>query len=373
MDYRDYLKSIYFNANSPASFTSLEKLYQVVKKQGKYKICRNKIKQWLREQDVYTLHRDVKRKFTRRKIITSGVDTQWGADLASVANTAKYNDGVNHLLIVMCVFSKYLFVQPLKSKRAKDIIDAFEHILQQGRSPQTLYTDRGSEFNNKMFKSYLQKKGIEYFTTQNENIKVSPVERIIRTFRNKMHKFFQNSRSYRYLEQLQSLKDSYNSTSHKSLPNHMSPSEVSKENEAIVWEYIYNKPKKHNKKSSMNKLIQFKYSKGDLVRLVYNSYTFQRDYQQKWTSEVFKISEQSIRQYLPVYKVVDFAGDHIEGSFYEQELQKVYKNEDALWIIEAIIRKRKRNGKEEYLVKFEGWPDKFNSWVKKDNIYNINR
>ena len=142
MDYQAYLKSIYFDVKSPASFTSPEKLYQIVKKQGKYIISRNKIKQWLREQDVYTLHRDLKRRFTRRKIVTSGVDVQWGADLASVGNVAQYNDDVNHLLIVSDLFSKYLFVQPLKTKRAKDVFEAFMHILQQGRSVQTVYTDK---------------------------------------------------------------------------------------------------------------------------------------------------------------------------------------------------------------------------------------
>jgi hypothetical protein len=364
---------LYYDAKSPASFTSPEKLYQIVKRQGKYGISRNKIKKWLQEQDVYTLHRQIKRKFTRRKIITSGVDVQWAADLASVANTAKYNDGMNYLLMVICVFSKYLFVEPLRSKRAKDVLEAFERILQQGRKPQIVYTDKGGEFNNRLFKSYLQKMGIKYFTSQNEDTKVSPVERVIRTFRNKMHKLFQNTRSYRYLEQLQSLKNSYNLTPHTSLPKHMSPSEINRENEAVVWDYMYNKNNSSNKihEQSSTKL-EFKYNKGDLVRLAYTKYTFQRDYNQKWTSEVFKISERFIKQGIPAYKVADFSNDVLVGTFYGQELQKVYKNQDALWIIEKVLRKRKRGGVHEYLVKYEGWPNKFNSWVRKEDIHNIN-
>lgn len=368
MDYRDYLKSLYFDANSPASFTSPEKLYQVIKRLGKYKISRNKIKQWLMEQDEYTLHRGVKKRFHRRRIITSGVNIQWGVDLASVANVAKHNDGVNYLLMVIDVFSKYLFVRALKSKRAVDILEAFDNILQNTSSPQVIYSDKGGEFNNRLFKSYLQKRGIKYFTTQNEDIKVSPVERSIRTFRNKMHKLFQHERSYRYLEQLQDLTYSYNSTPHRSLPIHMSPSDVNKENEAMVWDYMYNKQTYH--KVTNSKQI-FKFNVGDLVRLAHNKYTFQRDYQQKWTSEIFRISKRSIKQDFPVYKLVDFSGEDIVGVFYEQELQKTHKSENALWIIEKVLRKRKRGGREEYLVKYDGWPDKFNSWVKKDDIQNI--
>lgn len=367
MDYRDYLQSIYFDAKSPGSFTSPEKLYQVIKKEGKFVISRNKIKRWLREQDVYTLHRDVKRKFTRRKFITSGVDVQWGADLADVSNTSKYNDGVTYLLIVIDVFSKYLFIEPLKSKRAKDVLQAFERVLRHDRAPHILQTDKGGEFNNKLFKSGLGKRDIVYFTAQNENIKVSPVERVIRTFRNKLHKLFQSKRSYRYLEDLQGLVASYNSTPHRSLPNRLSPTDVNKDNEAIVWDFMYNR--NQNDPPALKQELKFKI--GDLVRLAYNKYTFQRDYQQKWTSEIFKVAERFISQGTRNYRVDDFAGDAVIGSFYEQELQGVSKDEDALWIVEHILRKRKRGGTEEYLVKYEGWPDKFNSWVRKDDIRNI--
>lgn len=373
MDFREYLKSLYFDVNSPASFSGVEKLYQVVKKQGKYKISRNKIKQWLQEQDVYTLHKDLSRKFKRRQIITSGVDIQWGIDLANVANTSKFNDGINYLLIVIDVFSKYLFVQHVKTKRAKDVLEAFELILRQGRKPQIVYSDKGAEFNNKLFKTFLLKRGIKYFTTQNEYIKVSPVERLIRTLRNKMHKLFQTTRSYRYIEHLQGLANSYNSTPHRSLPGQMTPSEVNKENEAEVWDYMYTRNTHKGKKLRIGThKPELKYKIGDFVRLAYSKHTFQRDYQQKWTSEIFKIHDRFVKQNIPVYKVADFDGDVIVGTFYEQELQQVHKNEDALWIIESILKKRKRRGTDEYLVKYEGWPNKFNSWVKKDDIQNVN-
>lgn len=363
MDYKEYLKSVYYDVESPGSFTSPEKLYQVIKSRGQFKISRNKIKQWLREQDVYTLHKDLKRKFIRRKIITSGVDVQWGADLASVSNTAKFNDGTNYLLVVVDFFSKYLFVEPLKTKRAQDVLRGFDKIFRHGRKPHIIETDKGGEFYNKLLKSKLQKLDVNYFTAQNENIKVSPVERVIRTFRNKMHKFFQRNRTYRFLEHLQDLVDSYNATPHRSLPQQMSPSQVTKQNEALVWDYMYNKQPNQPIKP------EFAFKLGDLVRIAYNKYAFQRDYQQKWTSEIFKISERSIKQGIPVYKLIDFSNEAIVGTFYKQELQKVDKNQDALWIIEKVIRKRK--GGKEYLVKYLGWPSKYNSWIKKSDIQAI--
>ena len=138
MSYKQYLEDIYFNPSHPAALTSPEKLYKVVKKEGKYNISRNKIKQWLQTQDEYTKHRAIKRKFNRRRTVVSGVDNQWGIDLASVQNISQYNDGVVYLLVVIDVFSKFLFVEPLKNKKAKDVLHAFDKILSHGRSPDTV-------------------------------------------------------------------------------------------------------------------------------------------------------------------------------------------------------------------------------------------
>ena len=48
---------------------------------------------------------------------------------------------------------------------------------------------------------------------------------------------------------------------------------------------------------------------------------FDKGYTQRWTEEVFNISE--IQLTIPVtYKITDCNGEEIQGSFYEQELQK---------------------------------------------------
>ena len=68
-----------------------------------------------------------------------------------------------------------------------------------------------------------------------------------------------------------------------------------------------------------------------------------------------KYSKRFRMQNIPQNRIIDFKNEKIKGNFYESELQKVEKNEDALWYIEKRIRKRTRNGKTEWLVKFDGW------------------
>ena len=98
---------------------------------------------------------------------------------------------------------------------------------------------------------------------------------------------------------------------------------------------------------------------------------FQRDYQQKWTLEVFKIFDRSIRQNIPIYRVADFSGEILISTFYTSELLYINKTDQEIWIIDDIIKKRKRAGKVEYLVSYQGWPAKFNSWVIKDDIVDV--
>lgn len=69
----------------------------------------------------------------------------------------------------------------------------------------------------------------------------------------------------------------------------------------------------------------------------------------------------------------DFNQETIEGDFYENDLQKVDKNEESLWMIEKIIQKRKRKGVTWPLIKFESWPEKFNQWIKVSDIVDLSQ
>ena len=100
-------------------------------------------------------------------------------------------------------------------------------------------------------------------------------------------------------------------------------------------------------------------------------HVFRRGYNQQFTGEVFKIAKRFHLQGIPMYKVRDFHEELIEGDFYEADLQKVDKDKDSLWLVEKIIKKRRRKGVTEIFVKFESWPDKFNQWIKESDIIDL--
>jgi len=67
---------------------------------------------------------------------------------------------------------------------------------------------------------------------------------------------------------------------------------------------------------------------------------------------------------MPVtYEVRDLDGEVIKGRFYEAEIQKVLKSDDERLDIDRIIKTRKRDGNEQYLLAWKGYPNKFDSWI----------
>ena len=129
----------------------------------------------------------------------------------------------------------------------------------------------------------------------------------------------------------------------------MAPIDITKENEAIVWDKMYNVKSLSNagnikRVKSSNRFRRKAVSKfkiNDYVRLAYTRYTFQRDYQQKWTTELFKVFERFLKENLPLYKVVDMLNDEITGNMYEWKLMKADKDQE-FWRVQSILRTRKK-------------------------------
>ena len=56
------------------------------------------------------LHKQIIRKFKKRKVYSSFRDNIWGVDLAYMRSLSKYNERIKYLLCVIDLFSKYAWV-----------------------------------------------------------------------------------------------------------------------------------------------------------------------------------------------------------------------------------------------------------------------
>ena len=103
----------------------------------------------MQQQVIEELHKPAaRRNYRRRKVIVRGLDEMWQADLMGMQPYSRENNGYKYMLTVIDVFSKYLWAVPVKQTTVSDVTVAMESILQQGRKPKNLQTDRGKEFYN---------------------------------------------------------------------------------------------------------------------------------------------------------------------------------------------------------------------------------
>ena len=95
---------------------------------------------------------------------------------------------------------------------------------------------------------------------------------------------------------------------------------------------------------------------------------FDREYQEKWSGEIFTVTRRYWLQDNDLYNLNDWNGDPIQGTFYSAELQAVTENPDQEYRIQDIIKKRTRNKQKEVLVKWLHWPKKYNSWIPEVDV-----
>ena len=136
---------VYESPKRPTSFTGLDELYRIAKKEFP-SVIRSEIKQWAETNLSYSLHKPSGRNFKHNKIYAPEINSLWEADLAFVQDVAKENDGVNYLLVVINVFPKFLWVRPTKNKTACSLVQAFDSTLSEKRKPEKLRMDKGTKF-----------------------------------------------------------------------------------------------------------------------------------------------------------------------------------------------------------------------------------
>ena len=348
------LHQLYYD---PAGYGGVQELYKSARRHTK-SITIDQVRNWLRGQKTYSLHKPIKRKFPRRKTVVGGIDHQWQADLADMQTLSMSNSKYRYLLCVIDVFSKFAWVVPIKDKTGKSLIQAFQSILKKGRSPLSLQTDKGREFLNKEFQAFLEKHDIHFFTSENPETKASVVERFQRTLKSRMWKYFTYQKTRKYVDVLPQLVKAYNHRYHRSIGR--SPSTVSPANEYKVAQSLYGKkPKAYPPDLKV----------GDRVRINKTKRTFGKGYLPNWTTELFKVVR--INRTRPVtVKLHDLGGEPIAGSFYLNEIQRI--KDDDIYEVESVLDRRTRrvDGKKirEIKVHWLGYPEKFDSWIPESHL-----
>ena len=348
----------YVDPAFPGSFSGLENFYKSLK--TKEDVTKKDVTNTLLKSEAYTLHKPVKKQFTRNKIIVFGIDDTWQADLVDMQKFSKENKGFKYILTVIDVFSKYAWAEPLKSKQGEDICKAFQKIFNSKRIPQKLHVDQGTEFYNARFKSLLKAKNVRLYSTNSE-VKACVVERFNRTLKERMWRMFTHFDNHVYYTNLAKLITSYNNTVHSSIK--FKPVDVRKSNQDEIFLNLYG----YQKDDGPEDAVSTKFEVGDLVRISRYKGKFEKGYVNNWSQEAYKISKVLLKN-PPVYLIVDLDGEEILGRFYAEELTKIEEKDFAPddKIIDQVVGSRRKKGVLEKQVRFQG--SKRLVWIKASDI-----
>jgi hypothetical protein len=311
------IKDLYLNyeENESTAFSSPYVIYKYLKSRG-FAVTLAKVKYALEHVETYQKHKDVRVKFTRRPILSKGIDYLHEADLIHLPKLTKHNDGKAYILNVIDVLSKRISLESIKTKSPKDVIPAFKRIYARRKRPQKLHTDRGTEFCSKQAMEYFESNNIIRYSN-NSSFKAAIVERSNRTLLNIMFKYLSQNKTNRYVEFLPNLEKIINNSYHRSID--MKPSEVNKKNEKQIWKKLYSKYFKIKQRKD-NYLPP-----GTVVRISKYQATFNKKYMPNFTNEKFIIHKVTTddKSGLYLYSLRDLNNEDILGIFYKSDLSVV--------------------------------------------------
>ncbi len=398
MRWERYLRNVYRDLTHGRSYQSAEKLYETVKKEGKWDISLSTIRTFLQGEETYTLNKEVRRKFETNYIPTISQNKVWESDLADLGKFMKTNDSYRYLLGCIDSFSRKLYVSPLKTKKGTEIVESLKEIFEEaGTKPCSIRSDRGSEFTNSVVTEFLQNQSVGHSFTSNLS-QAAFIERCWKSLKKRMMKYMKDKETTRYIDILQDLVTGYNNTHHSVIG--MTPNEVKAKSHAqVAYNMIRDRARRNGKKLKIKKegggyrqktidelLVEMKRKRkpflfrlGMKVRISLRPEKIVSEYTERWSKEIFTIRRRRYRNGIPVYKIRDEDGEVLKGTFYTKELQLVKEDKkDKLYDIKEIVKERvvrdaKGRSKKEYLVSFVGFPAKFNQWIPEGNVKEKNK
>lgn len=302
-----YIKRAWTNYSQPGS---LRALHGFVKARG-IKDIRDTEKK-LSNIYAFSVHKPARRKYPTRAIILKGPREHFCVDLIDLQKYSRKNGGYNWLVTALDGFTKELFVVPVKKKTTQQVADAFAQIIKQAKKAiRYVYSDMGLEFVGKTFQDLMKKHNITHYVSKTKR-KASMCERVIKTLKQLLFKYFTQEKTTRWIEILPKLVQSYNNTPHSS--HGFKPSDIKQKDVDQVFHQLYAKLAQVSVPSP-------KYMIGDRVRIAKSRLTFQKGYEQSFSDDIFKVASYVPGSHPVVsYKLETLSGEPISSSFVEQEL-----------------------------------------------------
>lgn len=255
-------------------------LYQEVKKQGKAYNTKTKsgltlqqIKDWYNSREQVQTHKRVSgyHSYTPEKPLQ-----QFQIDLIQMPKPWSNNNN-KYAFVCIDIFTKKGDMEPMKDKESNTCNKAMENIFKRMGTPESIYSDEGSEFTNKKFLDLLESKNIKIIYATNH----APfVESFNRTMKRMMTIYMKNNDVSSWTSIYRDLINTYNDTKHSTTK--FAPNDIKKEDIDLVRKNINERARNKNYESI---------DVGDSVRLALKEKTFRKESDPTYGKELHTVDK----------------------------------------------------------------------------------
>ena len=281
---------------------------------------------------------------------------------------AEQNDGYYRMLVVIDVFTKFVWLRKLESLRAVHVVPAMRDILisMEPYRPKKLQTDRGSEFANESFAQLMEEFQIHhYFATSDR--KAAVVERSNLTLQRILYKLMVAENSNRWIDMLDRVLKLYHNSRHRTIKMTPMQAEQPENQDQLRDQYEALWRKRDFKKSKP------KFKLGDTVRVAPASQQqFRRGYHPPYSIQYFFVHQVLDNFHIPRYLLREHNKTRpLPGAFYEDEMVLYKPPPNKAWQLERVFEgeTRGRGARKMVKVKYVGFPEP--EWVLASSIENI--
>lgn len=340
---------------------------------GKYRsydyyneLTKHQVDEELKKNDIYTKFLQYKRAKHHNPVYVYGKREQFQADTVKFPDPLmkKASRGNTNLLVIIDVFTKYVWLYPLPNIKGSNIAKCLREVFSINR-PQKFTTDAGTEFLNRDVTRVLNDFNIKHYVAKGRT-KASVAERFNLTIQRLIYQLCRHHNTNDWTSDIVLGKATkiYLNRKHRTIK--MSPAEAELPKSQKKLSRIYHEK---YRKATLTRKKKLKFKVGDTVRISILRTPFKRGYHQYFTTEVWTVSRVLNNLPLPRYIVKDAQNNELDNVLNENELVAyIPKNE---YKIEKILKRRTRKGKKEVLVSWLGYDARFNSWVKVDDLVPI--
>ena len=245
------------------------------------------------------------------------------------------------------------------------MVSAFKHLLSHmPMLPHRIFSDKGTEFKNSQLKALFKEEEIAKHESVHSSVKASVAERMIRTIKQRLYRFFSQKQTLNWTGVVEQIVDGINHS--RSRTHGMRPVDVNFKNAQTIWERLYGgeiRRSLFSKKAS--KKTRFK--PGQTVRMSRDKHQFEKGYLPNYGDEILVVDKVKSHMRPVRIKLRDEKGEPFRSFFYPEELAPVRRDAETTFRIEKVFRKRTlTDGTKEILVKFIGFPDR--EWIHETQL-----